>query len=85
MRGVTDFIDTRLSSTIRIAELADLAQLSEGHFHRAFRATTGRRRGKFIHGRHVAMATLLLARSDPSIAQTALRVGQVDLVGCLGI
>jgi hypothetical protein len=35
LRGVTDFIDTYLSSTIRIAELADLAQLSEGHFHRA--------------------------------------------------
>jgi hypothetical protein len=41
LRRVTDFIDTHLSSTIRIAELADLAQLSEGHFHRASGATTG--------------------------------------------
>jgi transcriptional regulator GlxA family with amidase domain len=28
LRRVTDFIDTHLSSTIRIAELADLAELS---------------------------------------------------------
>jgi len=34
LRRVIDFIDTHLSSTIRIAELADLAQLSEGRFHR---------------------------------------------------
>jgi AraC family transcriptional regulator len=75
VRRVTEFIDAHLSATIRIADLADLAQLSEGHFHRAFRATTGKTPLEFVHARRVAMAKHLLARSKLPVAQTALRVG----------
>jgi AraC family transcriptional regulator len=75
LRRVTEFIDAHLSATIRIADLADLAQLSEGHFHRAFRAATGRTPLEFVHARRVAMAKQLLASSKLSVAQMALRVG----------
>jgi AraC family transcriptional regulator len=56
LRRVTGFIDTHLSLTIRIAELADLAQLSEGHFHRASRATTGRTPLEFVHARPLQLS-----------------------------
>lgn len=75
LRRVTEFVEARLSTAIRVAELADLAQLSEGHFHRAFRATTGRTPLEFVHARRVAMAKQLLASSKLSVAQMALRVG----------
>lgn len=75
LRRVTEFVDAHLSTPIRIAALADIALLSEGHFHRAFRATTGQTPLEFVHARRVAMAKQLLARSDLSIAQMALRVG----------
>jgi AraC family transcriptional regulator len=64
-----------LSATIRVADLADLAQLSEGHFHRAFRASTGQTPLEFVHARRVAMAKQLLASSKLSVAQMAFRVG----------
>jgi AraC family transcriptional regulator len=75
LRRVTEFIDAHLSRTIRIADLAELAQLSEGHFHRAFRATTGRTPLEFVHERRSAMAKQLLAGSRLSVAQVALRAG----------
>jgi AraC family transcriptional regulator len=75
LRRASEFIDANLSTTIRIADLAQLVQLSEGQFHRAFRATTGRTPLQFIHGRRVALAKQLLARSELSVAQVALRVG----------
>jgi AraC family transcriptional regulator len=74
LRRVTEFVDAHLSSPIRVP-LADLAQLSEGHFHRAFRAATGQTPLEFIHARRVTMAKQLLASSDLSIAQMALRAG----------
>jgi len=75
LRRVTEFIDAHVSATIRIADLAQLAQLSEGHFHRAFRAATGQTPLQFVHARRVAMAKQLLANSKLSVAQMALRVG----------
>jgi AraC family transcriptional regulator len=75
LRRVTEYIDAHLGAPIRVAELADLAQLSEGHFHRAFRETTGRTPLEFVNARRVAMAKQLLARTELSVAQTALRAG----------
>ncbi|WP_291866018.1 AraC family transcriptional regulator [Bradyrhizobium sp.] len=75
LRRVTDFIDAHLSGAIRVADLANLAQLSEGHFHRAFRATTGQTPLEFVHVRRVTMAKQLLASNTLSVAQMALRVG----------
>ena len=75
LRRVTEFIDEHLGGPIRIADLAELAQLSEGHFHRAFRATTGRTPLEFIHERRSALAKQLLARSRLSVTQVALRAG----------
>jgi AraC family transcriptional regulator len=75
LRRISDFIDAHLDATIRIADLAQLADLSEGHFHRAFRATTGQTPLDFIHARRVAAAKHALVRSEASVTQIALDVG----------
>lgn len=77
LRRVTEFIDAHVDGAIRVADLAALAQLSEGHFHRAFKATTGRTPLEFVHARRVALAKPLLSTSRLSIAQVALRAGFV--------
>lgn len=75
LRRITDFIDAHLDATIRIADLAQLADLSEGHFHRAFRTTTGQTPLDFINTRRVAAAKHALVRSNASVTQIALDVG----------
>ena len=42
VRRVTEFVDADVGADLRIADLAALIGVSVGHFHRAFRATTGR-------------------------------------------
>lgn len=78
LRLVTEFIDAHLHTTIRIADLARLADLSEGHFHRAFRASTGMTPLHFINGQRVARAKQALAQSEASVTQVALDAGFVS-------
>ena len=75
LRRISDFIDAHIDATIRISDLAQLADLSEGHFHRAFRVTTGQTPLTFINARRVAAAKHALVRSDVSITQISLDVG----------
>ncbi|RDJ23125.1 AraC family transcriptional regulator [Bosea caraganae] len=78
LRRVTDYIDGALGGEIRIAELAGRAGLSEGHFHRAFRTTTGQTPLAYIQRRRVDAAMQMLAREKASIVDVALRVGFVS-------
>jgi AraC family transcriptional regulator len=78
LRRVTDYVDGALGGEIRIAELAARAGLSEGHFHRAFRATTGQTPLAYIQRRRVDAAMQMLAREKASIVDVAWRVGFVS-------
>lgn len=78
LRRVTDFIDAHLHTMIRIADLARLVDLSEGHFHRAFRASTGKTPLEYINGQRVAVAKHTLVRGDSSVTQIALDAGFVS-------
>jgi AraC family transcriptional regulator len=78
LRRVAEHIDGALAGEIRIAELAERAGLSEGHFHRAFRATTGQTPLAYIQRRRVDAAMQMLAREKASIVDVALRVGFVS-------
>lgn len=75
---VTDFINAHLHTTIRIADLARMADLSEGHFHRAFRASTDKTPLQFINGLRVARAKCALVRGNASIVQIAFDAGFVS-------
>lgn len=78
LRRVTDYVDSRLAEPIRIGDLAGIAGLSPGYFHRAFRATTGQTPLQFINARRVQRAIQHLHRGESSIAAIALQVGFVS-------
>lgn len=78
LRRVVDYIDARLAEPIRIADLAELASLSPGYFHRAFRQSTGQTPLEFINQRRVQRAIQYLHRDDASLAAIALQVGFVS-------
>ena len=78
LRDVTHYVDTRLASGIRIGDLASLAGLSEGYFHRAFRRTTGRSPLQYINEKRVERAGELLARTDKTVIEIAFDVGFVS-------
>jgi AraC family transcriptional regulator len=78
LRRVVEYVDAHLDRPIRIGELATLAGLSEGYFHRAFRATTGQSPLSFIQSRRIDVAKQLLVGSEESIAALALQTGFVS-------
>jgi AraC family transcriptional regulator len=75
LRRIADYVDAHLESGIRIAALAALVGLSEGHLHRAFRTTTGETPLQFINRKRIQRAMELLAREPVTIVELALRLG----------
>lgn len=75
LRRIVDYIHAHLGDEIRIAELARLIEISEGHLHRAFRSTTGQTPLAFITSWRVEAAKQLLSTKDIAIATVAHRVG----------
>jgi AraC family transcriptional regulator len=74
-RRVEAFIEAHLAGDIRIADLAREARLSPGHFHRAWRATTGQSPLAAIHATRVRRALTLLLVENCTVAEVALQVG----------
>lgn len=75
LRRIGEYVDANLEHEIRIADLAALVGVSEGHLHRAFRITTGKTPLTFITERRVQRAMQMLARGRMSIAEIAISVG----------
>jgi AraC family transcriptional regulator len=78
LRQVKDYIEAHLGSEIRVAQLAGLAGLSEGHFHRAFRTTTGQTPLAYITARRIEAAMRYLVQDDEPVSAVAFRVGFVS-------
>lgn len=75
LRRVIDYIESNLDAPISVADLAQIAGLSTGHFHRTLRATTGQTPLDLITARRIARACEKLARGSASIAELGLDVG----------
>jgi len=75
MRRIDDFVDAHMDGALRIGDLAALVGVSDGHLHRAFRATTGRTPLSYINAARVRRAAAILATENLSVAALALRVG----------
>lgn len=74
LRRIDDWIETNLDQTIRLDELAMLANLSEFHFHRMFRLSRGVAPHAWVMERRVDRARILL-QSDRPIAEIAVACG----------
>ena len=75
LRKVTAIVESDLRRDRSIAELADLVDLSKGHFSRAFRASTGLSPRQWIIHQRVKLAIRKLVQSSESLAEIAQSCG----------
>src|SRR5688572_9211902 len=75
LRRVQLFVEANLSESIRLADLAERALLSEFHFARAFKRSTGTTPRAYVETRRIAAAERLLGETDLPLAGIALAVG----------
>ncbi len=78
LRRVREAIDSRLSASIKLTELADLAGLSTCHFARAFKQSIGVPPHRFIVERRIAYAMQLVRQTSQPFTDIALAVGFSD-------
>ena len=75
---VSRYIREHLSSSIRIATLAQMVELSQSHFFRAFRCSFADTPRSYIEKLRVIRGQQLMLNSDSSLAQIALEIGMCD-------
>jgi AraC family transcriptional regulator len=78
LRLVADHVDAHIDCEISVAQLAQLVGLSEAHFARAFKQSTGQSPHKFVTERRLERGKRLLADTQETIAQIALDCGFAD-------
>jgi AraC family transcriptional regulator len=77
-KRVASYIEANLASSIRIDELAEVAQLSASHFFRVFRESFGTSPLDYIAQQRVHRAQQLMMSSREPLAQIALACGMCD-------
>jgi AraC family transcriptional regulator len=75
---VNGYVMEHLSSSIRIATLAQMVRLSLSHFFRAFRCSFGETPRSYIEKCRVMRGQQLMLKSDFPLAQIALEIGMCD-------
>lgn len=78
LRRATDYIVSHCLRTIRLQELADLTGLSQSHFCRAFKASTGVPPHQWQMQARLSKVKDLLARRDLSLTDVAVASGFSD-------
>lgn len=78
LRRVRSHIDQHLAEPLPLRELARIAGLSDYHFARAFRRSTGLPPHRYLLMRRIEHARELIERSDRPIAAIALDLGFAD-------
>jgi AraC family transcriptional regulator len=76
MHAVIEYIDRHLDSPLDLATLAAVANFSDFHFHRLFRALTGEPLGDYVRRRRLEMAAVRLrSQLRAPVLDIALGVG----------
>ena len=78
LRTALEYVDTHYQETIRLSQLAALANLSEQHFCRLFKTLTGKRPMDYINYLRTTKAVTLLTEDRLSITEVAAAVGFDD-------
>jgi transcriptional regulator GlxA family with amidase domain len=79
MLRARDAMDRAYAQPLDIAELARLANVSEAHFIRTFRATFGETPHRYLQRRRVERAMFLLRATERSVTDVCLDVGFASL------
>ena len=75
LKRVKEFIDANLEDDLGLADIAAVAELSQFHFARAFRKTTGVTPQHYVMQRRIDRAKELLADHEMPIVEISLRTG----------
>ncbi|MBB1248952.1 MULTISPECIES: helix-turn-helix domain-containing protein [unclassified Rhizobium] len=75
MKMLTEYIDAHLAEDVSLDRLAGLVRLSRFHFSRSFKSAFGVSPVKFVTGRRLAKAKLLLAGPRLGLSEVAAAVG----------
>ena len=75
LRRVTDFVNDNLSMDLGLSEMAGVANLSQYHFSRQFKHSTGLSPHQYVIQRRVKRAKELLNTTDLSVGDVASAVG----------
>jgi transcriptional regulator GlxA family with amidase domain len=75
LQRALDYIDSHISRSITLVELADAAGFSRMHFARMFRLATGLRPSEYVARRRVERAKHLLVHTSSSVASIAQESG----------
>jgi AraC-like DNA-binding protein len=75
MLRARDAMDRAYAEPLNVAALAQIANVSEAHFIRTFRATFGETPHRYLQRRRVERAMFLLRATDRSVTDICLDVG----------
>jgi AraC family transcriptional regulator len=75
LRRVKEFISANLEEDLSLAEISAVADLSQFHFARAFRRSTGMTPQQFLMQQRIERAKELLSKDDLPIVEISLRTG----------
>ncbi len=75
LRRVQEFINANLEEDLSLAEIAEVADLSQFHFARAFRKSMGQTPQQYLMERRIERAKELLAKNELPIVEISLRTG----------
>jgi AraC family transcriptional regulator len=78
LRAVVEYVMDNLAADLALADLAAVAHLSEFHFARLFKESTGQAPHQFLIERRVERAKELLAEGRLTLAEVAAAVGFSD-------
>ena len=77
-RNAEVFIDTQLTSCIRLEALAAVTRLSVSHFSRAFKVSYGEAPYLYVTRKRVELAQMLMLTTEESLCQIAACCGLAD-------
>ncbi|USX25093.1 AraC family transcriptional regulator [Oxalobacteraceae bacterium OTU3CINTB1] len=80
LRRVVDYMENHLPQRVELATLAGLINLSQAHFSRAFKASTGLAPYQWQLDARIRRAQISLVHSEASISEVALATGFSDTV-----
>lgn len=75
LKRVQEFIDANLEEDLSLAEIAEVADLSQFHFARAFRKSTGKTPQQYLMEQRIERAKELLLKDDLPIIEISLQTG----------
>ncbi len=78
LRRVKEYIEQQLVGPVELRELAKIAKLSQCHFARAFKQSTGLPLHQYLIERRIDTAATLMRESDRPLSHMALDVGFAD-------